>query len=89
MNVQVRTWTKDGFTTTESELAVYSGGAAKRENKRLHQNSPRAVERPIGEAQHHRTTHYNARTEAELSESTGESGTITTAETTVTCSGQC
>ena len=82
----------DGLTATESELAVYSGEAEERErereNKQLDQNGPRAVARPIGEAQHYRTTQYNARTEAELTESAGESGTITTTAT-VTCSGQC
>ena len=61
----------DGFATTESELAVLSGEAAKREtlvrvapprlwcvwvappgSKRLDQNSSRAVEKFVGEAQH-------------------------------------
>ena len=96
----------DGFATTESELAVYSGEAAERrrlsgmasswrvrvappESKPLDQYSPGAVAKPIGEAEHHRIKQYSARTEAELTESTGESGTNTTDATTVTCSGQC
>ena len=58
----------DGFATTESELAVYAGEAAETESKRLDQTSPRAVAKPIGEAQHHGIKQYSARTEAELSE---------------------
>ena len=58
------------------------------ESKRLDQNSPKAVAKPIG-AQHYGITQYNARTEPELTESTGESGTDTNAPTTVACSGQC
>ena len=57
--------------------------------KRLDQNCPEAVTKPIGEAQHYGITLFNARTEPELTESTGESGTDTTAATTVACSGQC
>ena len=58
-------------------------------SKRLDQHSSGAFAKPIGEAQHHRIKQYNARTEPELTESTGESGTNTTAATTVTRSGQC
>ena len=57
-------------------------------SKRLDQNSPRAVAKPIGEAKHQRIKQYNARTEPELTESMGEGGTNTTAATTVTRSGQ-
>ena len=65
----------DGFATSESELAVYSNEAPERESKRLDQNSPRVVAKLIREAQHYRITQYSARAEAELTESTSESGT--------------
>ena len=89
----------DGFATTESELAVYSGEAAERETLAGNgivmacagSGSIRTAERqlPIGEAQHYGITQYNARTDPGLMESTGASGTDTTAATTVACLGQC
>ena len=81
----VRMWTTD-TQRQNSRLAVCSGEAAEmRENKRLDQNKSRAVAKPIGEAQHYGIAQYSTRTDAELTESTGESGTNTTAATTVTC----
>ena len=94
----------DGFATTESSSQKIqvkpqrgtrlSGMASSWRvrvtpgSKRLDQNSSRAVAKHIGEAQRSGIKQYNGRTEPELTESTGESGT-NTAATTVTRSGQC
>ena len=86
MNVQVRMWTTESQRQNPSSQCMQV--KPHRESKRLN-HSPRAVVKPIGEAQHYGITQHSARTEAELTESTGESGTNTTAATTVTCSGQC
>ena len=64
MNVQVRTW------MTDSQCVQVKP-------QRLYQNSPWAVARPISEAQRYRITQHSVRTEVELTESRGESGTNT------------
>ena len=87
MNVQVRTLTTDSQRQNPSSQCTQM--KSQRESKRLDENSPRAVTKPTGKAQHYGITQYSARKGDELTESTGESGTNTTAATAVTCSGQC
>ena len=87
MNVQVRTWMTD--SQRQNPCSQFLHWKPQSESKRLDQNSSRAVAKPTGEAQHHGIAQYSARTETDLAESAGESGTNTTATTTVTCSGQC